>query len=161
MPTRFGEEPRRGDEPIRVGRGRERTPFIMQKVSEKPSPRGRGRPRRQVDAAELPEAVRDRLGQLLPEEALQDALKGLDPEEITGQGGLLSQLADLSGVRRGHVAVACSQAFADNVMPDEVEAYRARHPLVTFAVQVRDHADAVAALLSYEADLALVLEPPP
>jgi putative transposase len=67
----------------------------MQKVSEKPSSRRRGRPpRRQVvDPGELPEGTRDRLRELLPEEALADALKGLDPEEITGQGGLLSQLA--------------------------------------------------------------------
>jgi len=40
-----------------------------------------------------PEAVVDRLGGLLPEEALQDALKGLEGEQITGPGGLLSQLA--------------------------------------------------------------------
>jgi putative transposase len=68
----------------------------MQKVSEKPSSRRRGRPpRRQqpVDPSELPEGTRERLQALLPEEALQDALKGLDPEEITGHGGLLSQLA--------------------------------------------------------------------
>src|SRR3954453_998603 len=39
------------------------------------------------------EQVRDRLSGLLPEEALEDALKGLDPDEITGPGGLLSQLA--------------------------------------------------------------------
>lgn len=66
----------------------------MQKVTENPSQRRRGRPRRSdVDPGELPEAVRDRLGELLPEEALQDALKGLDAEEITGSGGLLSQLA--------------------------------------------------------------------
>jgi hypothetical protein len=30
---------------------------------------------------------------LLPAEALQDALEGLEPEEITGPGGLLTQLA--------------------------------------------------------------------
>jgi transposase-like protein len=67
----------------------------MQKVTEKPSSRRRGRPPRRpgVEPDELPEAARDRLRELLPEEALQDALKGLDPEEITGQGGLLSQLA--------------------------------------------------------------------
>lgn len=35
----------------------------------------------------------DRLSGLLPEEALQDALKGLSPDEITGSGGLMSQLA--------------------------------------------------------------------
>jgi putative transposase len=40
-----------------------------------------------------PEAVVDRLAGLLPEEALRDALKGLEPDEITGPGGLLSELA--------------------------------------------------------------------
>ena len=72
-----------------------------------------------------------------------------------------SQIADLSGVRRGHVALACSQAFVNHVVPDEVEAYRALFPQVSFSVQVRDHAQAVAALAQFEADLALVLQPPP
>ncbi len=35
----------------------------------------------------------DRLAGLLPAEALEDALRGLEPEEITGPGGLLTQLA--------------------------------------------------------------------
>ena len=39
------------------------------------------------------EAVVDRLAGLLPEEALQDAVKGLEPDEITGPGGLVSKLA--------------------------------------------------------------------
>src|SRR3989337_4236207 len=39
------------------------------------------------------EQARDRLAGLLPEDALQDALKDLEPEEITGPGGLLTQLA--------------------------------------------------------------------
>jgi putative transposase len=39
------------------------------------------------------EDARDRLAGLLPDDALQDALKGLDPDEITGPGGLLTQLA--------------------------------------------------------------------
>jgi putative transposase len=39
------------------------------------------------------EEVVDRLAGLLPEEALQDALAGLRPEEITGPGGLMTQLA--------------------------------------------------------------------
>ena len=37
--------------------------------------------------------VRDRLEGLLPEEALQDALAGLGAEQITGPGGLMTQLA--------------------------------------------------------------------
>ncbi|MDP4021913.1 LysR family transcriptional regulator [Methylobacterium sp. NEAU 140] len=72
-----------------------------------------------------------------------------------------SQIADLSGVRRGHVALACSQAFVTQMVPEEVEAYRARFPQVGFTVQVRDHVQAVAALAAFEADLALVLQPPP
>jgi putative transposase len=39
------------------------------------------------------EQARERLEGLLPEGALQDALNGLEPDEITGPGGLLSQLA--------------------------------------------------------------------
>src|SRR5215210_8315544 len=39
------------------------------------------------------EEVRDRLAGLLPDDALRDALEGLRPEEITGPGGLMTQLA--------------------------------------------------------------------
>ena len=39
------------------------------------------------------EEVLDRLAQLLPADALEDALEGLRPEEITGPGGLITQLA--------------------------------------------------------------------
>jgi putative transposase len=40
-----------------------------------------------------PDEVVDRLAGLLPAEELQDALEGLAPEQITGPGGLLTQLA--------------------------------------------------------------------
>jgi DNA-binding transcriptional LysR family regulator len=72
-----------------------------------------------------------------------------------------SHIADLSGVRRGHVAIACSQAFVDHVLPQEIESYRARFPLVSFSVQVRDYHEAIVALSRHEADLALILQPPP
>jgi putative transposase len=45
------------------------------------------------DAQGATRAAVDRLAGLLPPEALEDALKGLEPEEITGPGGLLTQLA--------------------------------------------------------------------
>jgi hypothetical protein len=41
------------------------------------------------------ERARDRLAGLLPAEALEDPLQGLEPDEITGPGGLLTQLAGL------------------------------------------------------------------
>jgi len=40
-----------------------------------------------------PEEVVDRLARLLPSEVLDDVLDGLAPEEITGPGGLITQLA--------------------------------------------------------------------
>jgi putative transposase len=39
-----------------------------------------------------PDEVVDRLAELLPEDVLEDALKGLSPEEITGPGGFLNKL---------------------------------------------------------------------
>src|SRR5829696_4456700 len=39
------------------------------------------------------EQIADRLAGLLPEDALQEALEGLGPQEITGPGGLLTRLA--------------------------------------------------------------------
>jgi putative transposase len=50
--------------------------------------RRRGRP-----PTRLPEETVDRLGQLLPEEALADAVRGLDSDAIAGPGGLITQLA--------------------------------------------------------------------
>lgn len=47
----------------------------------------------QEGGVELPEEVVDRLAELLPEGALDEAVKGLKPEELSGPGGLLSQLA--------------------------------------------------------------------
>lgn len=70
-------------------------------------------------------------------------------------------IAELSDLRRGHVSLACSQAFVDTVIPDAVGAFRAQCPDVSFAVRVRDHAQATAALIAYEVELALILQPPP
>jgi putative transposase len=52
--------------------------------------------KRRPDGAEHdepPREVVDRLAELLPEGALDDAVRGLKPEELSGPGGLLSQLA--------------------------------------------------------------------
>jgi putative transposase len=47
----------------------------------------------ETERVDAPEEVVDRLAGLLPAEALEDALEGLEPEEITGAGGLITQLA--------------------------------------------------------------------
>lgn len=70
-----------------------------------------------------------------------------------------SQVADLSGVRRGHVAVACSQALIPYFMPAQIAAYRRSHPGVTFSVNVRDRDAAERDLSTFSSDIALVFEP--
>ena len=70
-----------------------------------------------------------------------------------------SQVADLSGVRRGHVSIACSQALLPYFLPEQIAIYRRAHPGVTFTVNVRDRAQAEQDLASYRSDLALVFEP--
>ena len=72
----------------------------------------------EAEAVGPPQEVVDRLAGLLPAEALQDALEGLEPEEITGPGGLLTQLAGrvidtaLGAELTGHVGYPPGQAPA-------------------------------------------------
>lgn len=70
-----------------------------------------------------------------------------------------SQIADLSGVRRGHVSIACSQALLPYFLPMEIALYRKEHPNVTFGVHVRDREAAERALVDHTADIAIVFEP--
>ncbi|MGJ8624218.1 MAG: LysR family transcriptional regulator [Yoonia sp.] len=70
-----------------------------------------------------------------------------------------SQVADLSGQRRGHVSIACSQALLPYFIPEQIAIYRAEHPGVSFSVNIRDRAQAEEDLASFSSDLALVFEP--
>lgn len=80
-------------------------------------------------------------------------------DQIADMARVKSQISDLKGERRGHVAIACSQAILTSFLPVEISKYRSQHPFVTFSVQVRDRAAAEEALLDRSADLALVFEP--
>lgn len=70
-----------------------------------------------------------------------------------------SQIADLSGERRGHVSIACSQALLPYFLPEQISIYRDAHPAVTFNTLLRDRVEAERALVDLSADLALVFEP--
>ncbi|MCA1678468.1 MAG: IS256 family transposase [Actinobacteria bacterium] len=80
------------------------------------SPKRRGRRATRPADPEPPGELADRLACLLPAEALEDALKGLSAEEITGAGGLVSQLAGrvldaaLAGELTDHLGYAPGQA---------------------------------------------------
>ncbi len=70
-----------------------------------------------------------------------------------------NQVADLSGERRGHISIACSQALIPYFLPVQIAAYRDEHPGVTFSVNVRDRTQAEKELSNFSSDLALVFEP--
>lgn len=72
---------------------------------------------------------------------------------------LRSQVADLTGARRGHVAIASTRAALPYFLPEQIARYRGEHRAVTFDVQQRDRNSAENALLDYSADIALAFEP--
>ncbi|MAQ46607.1 MAG: hypothetical protein CL812_12245 [Confluentimicrobium sp.] len=80
-------------------------------------------------------------------------------EQRSDLSRVMSQVADLSGERRGHISIACSQATVPYFLPEQIARYRADHPGVTFTVNVRDRAAAERDLYNFDCDLALVLEP--
>ncbi len=80
-------------------------------------------------------------------------------EQLTDMERVKSQIADLTGERRGHVSIACSQALLSFFLPDQIAVYRKEHPAVTFSVLLRDRAAAEQALTDFSADLLLVFEP--
>jgi len=79
--------------------------------------------------------------------------------QIADHEHLCSQIADLSGLRRGHVSIACSQALLPHFLPEQISSFRKSYPDVTFSVHLRDREAAEIALQSNAADLAIVLEP--
>ena len=76
--------------------------------------------------------------------------------QIAEAGRLRSQVEDLRGLRRGPVQITCSQALAFDFMAARIADFRAKHPRVIFEVKVMDHERALAALATYDAELALV-----
>lgn len=72
-----------------------------------------------------------------------------------------SQIEDLTGLRRGHVRIACSQAVVHTLLPQEIGSFTKRYPAVSFSVEVCDHESAIKALTDFEADLALIFSTGP
>lgn len=79
--------------------------------------------------------------------------------QVADMARVRSQIADLSGERRGHVSIVSSQALLPDFLPRQIAAYRAQHPAVTFEVTRGDREVAEAALIDLSADIALVFEP--
>jgi DNA-binding transcriptional LysR family regulator len=72
---------------------------------------------------------------------------------------MLSEIEDMSGMRRGAVRLAASQAVAYDLLPREIDAYRRQFPLVEFAVRVCNRVEAMLALQDHSVDLVVMFNP--
>ena len=70
-----------------------------------------------------------------------------------------SQIADLEGMRRGHVSIACNQHTQTGFLVAELTRYRKSYPDVTFSIITCEREDAQTHLNALTADLALTLGP--
>ena len=70
-----------------------------------------------------------------------------------------SQIADLSGERRGHVSIVCGQALMNWFIPEMILEYRSKHPSVTFDIRVCNRDEVEQSLTDFSADIALIFEP--
>lgn len=79
--------------------------------------------------------------------------------QISDMQRVQSRIADLSGMRRGHVSIACSPEALGQFLPTQVKNYREKFPGVTFKINVCTRGEAEMALADHSADIALVFEP--
>ncbi len=79
--------------------------------------------------------------------------------QISDMERVKSRIADLSGMRRGNVAIAASAEFLGEFLPQQISRYREEHPGVTFTVNQQPRGDTEQTLIDHSADIALVFEP--
>ena len=79
--------------------------------------------------------------------------------QIADAKRLKSQVADLRGLRRAPVQIACSQALAHDFLASRIATFQKQHPKVVFDLKVVDHERALSALAAHDVDLALVYGP--
>ena len=74
---------------------------------------------------------------------------------------LSSQIADLSGVRRGHITIAAHSEIIAGFLPRQIAHYRSLFDGVSFEILRRAPEQALRALDDFEADLAFIFAPIP
>lgn len=107
---------------------------------------------------ELGVPIFERLGRGVRLSTAGELLVDLMRKHLAETATMKSRIADLSGLRRGHISVACSQAVLPHFLPEQIERFQAEFPQVTFSVSNKDGAEAAEALLNYSVDLAIVFE---
>ena len=71
---------------------------------------------------------------------------------------VLSQISDLSGIRRGHVSISSGAQTISVFLPKEIAEYRKKHPGVTFEVLRQNSQAAVESLINHDTDTAIIFD---
>ncbi len=78
--------------------------------------------------------------------------------QMTDLSRVLSQISDLSGVRRGHVTVSGGPEILSSFLPAQIAAYRQAFQAVQFDVLRQTPKQSLAALINFETDIAFIFD---
>jgi len=70
-----------------------------------------------------------------------------------------SRIADLSGMRAGHINIATTHEVASSFLPKLIQRHIEEFPFVTFAVNIYPRGEAEASLHDNSNDIAIIFEP--
>ena len=80
-------------------------------------------------------------------------------DQLTDMDRVKSRIADLSGMRAGHINIATTREIVPFFLPALIKRYLAEFPAVTFAVNLHERGEAEASLLDNTNDIAIVFDP--
>ncbi|MBN9017647.1 MAG: LysR family transcriptional regulator [Rhizobiales bacterium] len=72
----------------------------------------------------------------------------------------MSEIDDLRGLRRGHVAIVCEDGIARDFLPAVLAAFHREFPKVTYAVDVAAALGVMASVVEGTADIGIAMAPP-
>jgi len=80
-------------------------------------------------------------------------------DQLADMERVKSRIADLSGMRAGHVNIATTREMAPYFLPDLIKAHLSEFPAVTFSVNLLERGEAENSLVDNSNDIAFVFQP--
>jgi DNA-binding transcriptional LysR family regulator len=80
-------------------------------------------------------------------------------DQIADMDRVKSRIADLSGMRAGHINIATTREVVQFFLPALIKQHMAEFPAVTFGVNLCERGEAEASLLDNSNDIAIVFDP--
>ena len=80
-------------------------------------------------------------------------------DQMADMDRVKSRIADLSGMRAGHINIATTREVVQFFLPDLIKRHLAEFPAVTFGVNLHERGEAETSLHDNSNDIAIVFEP--